>query len=295
MRLSQLREISEWTLTRDGEFSSLGFVTHHSPNMLVFLESEQFIDKLLQNPDITCVVAKDDFLDLLPGHIGIAACDSPRKAFYELHNYLATSTDFYWKTFPTRIDPTAKIHPRAYIAENDVVIGKNVVIEPNVTILQRVKIEGGSIIRSGAVIGSEGFQFPEIAGTVVPVVHSGSVVIGKRVEIQSNTCVDKAVFGSITRIGENTRIDNLVHIAHDVKIGKQCRIIALAMIGGSVTIGDNVWVGPSSSIRPELNIGDGAFISMGSVVTKSVGPGQRVTGNFAIDHSKFIEFMKAIR
>ncbi len=67
------------------------------------------------------------------------------------------------------------------------------------------------------------------------------------------------------------------------------------MVAGSAKIGDDVWIGPSASVSSGVEIGDGASITLGSVVTKNVAPGQRVTGNFAIDHDKFIAFLKTIR
>ena len=125
--------------------------------------------------------------------------------------------------------------------------------------------------------------------------HAGGVRLGDRVELQANTCVDRAIFGGFTEIGEDTKCDNLVHIAHNVKIGRRCLLAAQAMIAGSVTIGDDVWIGPSAAVLSEITIGDGAYVTIGSVVTRNVAPGQHVTGNFAIDHDKFIVFLKTIR
>jgi UDP-3-O-[3-hydroxymyristoyl] glucosamine N-acyltransferase len=115
------------------------------------------------------------------------------------------------------------------------------------------------------------------------------------VELQANCCISKSVFGGFTEIGEDSKFDNMVHIAHNVKMGKRCFAAACAMIAGSVTIGDDVWIGPAAAITSEVDIGDKASITVGSVVSRNVAPGQKVTGNFAIDHDRFIEFIKSIR
>ncbi len=131
-----------------------------------------------------------------------------------------------------------------------------------------------AIIGEYTSIGNDGFGFYK--GKRVP--HRGNVLIGAGVEIGNNTCIDRAVVGS-TIIGENVKIDNLVHIAHGVKIGKGSVIVAGAVICGSVIIGENVWVGANACIRQHLTIGDNAVIGMGSVVVKNVAANKTVCGN----------------
>jgi UDP-3-O-[3-hydroxymyristoyl] glucosamine N-acyltransferase len=260
----------------------------------VFIEDSKYLSKIVEKNNITCVITTEELKTSIPKNLGMAISENPKKAFYELHNHLTESTNFYWKPYKTKIAKSSRIHSTAYVAEKNVRIGERCEIGPNVTILERSIIEDGAMIRAGSVIGTEGFQFIRFDKEIMPIKHAGGVLIHKRVEIQGNTCVDKGVFGGFTEIGEDTKIDNLIHIAHNVKIGKRCLLIAFAMIGGSVTIGDDVWIGPSASIVPEIKIGDGATVSIGSVVTKDVPPGKRVTGNFAIDHNKFIAFIKNI-
>lgn len=145
-----------------------------------------------------------------------------------------------------------------------------------------VKQNGDAVlIGSNNSIGFEGFGFHK--GKRIP--HKGGVLIGSNVEIGSNTCIDRAVIGD-TVIGDNVKIDNLVHIAHGVKIGNGSIIVAGAVICGSVTIGENVWVGANACIRQHLTIGDNAVIGMGAVVVKDVPAGQTVAGNPAKQLSK---------
>ena len=93
-------------------------------------------------------------------------------------------------------------------------------------------------------------------------------------------------------LGDHTKVDNLVHIAHGVQTGKNCLIIATSMIAGSVTLKDNVWIGPNANIAPQVVVESYGFVTLGSVVTKNVGAKEWVTGNFAIPHSQFIKNLK---
>ncbi|GAH23341.1 unnamed protein product, partial [marine sediment metagenome] len=91
-------------------------------------------------------------------------------------------------------------------------------------------------------------------------------------------CIDRGTLGD-TVIGDGTKIDNLVHVAHNVEIGRNCMIIALTCIGGGVIMEDGVYVGIGGSIRNQIKIGEGAFIGMGAVVLKSVEDNVTVVGN----------------
>ena len=295
MRLSEIANKIPVEIVRDGEFESLGLMTYDNPRQLGYIEDAKYLPALVTKPNVACVIGTQDLASLVPQRIGLAVSEIPRKAFFEIHNYLAQNTDFYWKSFDTKIAGTARIHPTAYVAQKNVRIGQRCEVGPNASILENSILKSDVIIRAGSVIGTEGFEFERIGEETMRVVHAGGVSIHRRVEIQANCCVSKAVFGGFTKIGEDTKLDNLVHVAHGVVIGKRCLLAACAMIAGSVTIGDDVWVGPSASISSEVVIGDGALVTIGSVVTKDVAPGQRVTGNFAIDHDRFIEFLKTIR
>jgi UDP-3-O-[3-hydroxymyristoyl] glucosamine N-acyltransferase len=208
---------------------------------------------------------------------------------------LANHTDFYSKPFKVEIASSSRIHPTAYIANRNVRIGERCEIGPKASILEGSILEDDVVIRAGSVISTEGFEFAHIDKKIMPIIHTGGVLLHNRVEIQANCCISKAVFGGFTEIGEGTKLDNLIHIAHNVIIGERCLIAACAMVAGSAKIGDDVWIGPSASISSEVEIGDRAWITLGSVVTKNVGPDQRVTGNFAINHDRFIAFLKTIR
>lgn len=130
------------------------------------------------------------------------------------------------------------------------------------------------VIGKYCAIGGDGFGFHN--GRRFP--HIGNIEFGNDIEIGSNTCIDRGALGN-TKIGDRTKIDNLVHIAHNVHIGTDCLIVAGSVIGGSATIGDRVFIGMNASIRNKVRIGNDVTIGMGSVVTKDVPDGQTWAGN----------------
>jgi UDP-3-O-[3-hydroxymyristoyl] glucosamine N-acyltransferase len=295
MKLQEITKILPVEVKRDAEFGSVGLITYEKANMLVFIERDEFLDQLFGNPNVSCVITTKDLAAILPNKYGILISSNPRKSFYQLHNYLALKTSFYWKDFTSNISTDARIYPNAYIAPKNVRIGRGTIIEPGVRVLEHSIIGEDVILRAGCTIGSEGFEFKQIEGEVFKVTHAGGIRLSNRVEVQANCAISRSVFGEFTELGEDTKLDNLVHIAHNVKIGERCLLAACAMIAGSVTIGDDVWIGPGASISNGITIGNRAQVTIGSVVTKDVSQDQKVTGNFAIDHKKFLEFLKNIR
>ena len=176
--------------------------------------------------------------------------DNPRLWFIRCMTYFFS---------PENYEPW--IHPTATINWSAVSIG------------QRVRIG------AGARIGFDGFGYEKNEdGVWEHFPHRGRVNIGDDVDIGRNTCIDRGTLGD-TEIGDGTKIDNLVHVAHNVKIGRNCMIIALTCIGGGVVIGDDSYVGIGSSIRDQIKIGEGAFIGMGAVVVKDVEENATVVGN----------------
>ncbi len=295
MRLGEIARVLEAEVRRDGEFDSLGLLNHDNGRMLVFLEDENFLGELRRNRGVSCVIVPPVLQDALPEGYGVAVVEQPKRAFYRLHNYLCSRTSFYGHDYPSAIAPDARVHPTAYVDGKKVRIDAGAIIEPHASILAGTHIEKNVIIRAGAVIGCEGYEFPRFGNDLLTVTHAGGVLIHENAEIQGNAVIDKALFGGYTAIGEETKIDNLVHVAHHAKIGKRTRIAALSVIGGSSMIGDDVWIGPGSVVSNGVRIGQGASVTLGAVVTRDVPPGARVSGNFAIDHSRFIGFIKSIR
>ncbi|HEY8077285.1 MAG TPA: hypothetical protein VIF62_24330, partial [Labilithrix sp.] len=207
-------------VVRDAAFDTLGLLSSPATNLLVFVESADWADKAAQQENVACVLTTRELAARLPERIGVAAAPNPRAVFYALHNRLVDE-GFYARYVATVIAASARVHPRSWVAERGVRIGERCVVEPNATIFEGSILEDDVIVRAGAVIGGEGFQIAEVDGALVPVRHGGGVKLERGSEVQHNTVVDRAVFGELTTIGQDTKIDNLVHIAHNVRLGKR--------------------------------------------------------------------------
>lgn len=148
-------------------------------------------------------------------------------------------------------------------------IGSNTLIYSNVCLGDNTDIGDRVIIHYGAVIGSDGFGFVTIDNKHHKIPQLGSVVIHDDVEIGANAAIDRARFDK-TIIGKGTKIDNLVHIAHNVVIGENCLIVAQVGISGSTTIGNNVILAGQVGVVGHINIGDNSIVMAQSGVSKSI-------------------------
>ncbi len=170
---------------------------------------------------------------------------------------------------------------------DDVTIGDDSVIKANTTIGERCKVGDRALIHPGVVIGSDGYGFAmDQNGCHVKRPQLGIVVIGEDVEIGANSTIDRATFGE-TRIGSGVKIDNLVHVAHNVDVGDNSLLIAQVGISGSTTLGRNVIVGGAAGINDHVNIGDGAMIVAKSGVHNDLEKGAIVCGYPAIPLRRF--------
>lgn len=175
------------------------------------------------------------------------------------------------------------IHGGCFIGY-EVIVGQGCLIYPNTTIRERVQIGSNVIIHCGAVIGSDGFGFADVKGVHEKIPQVGIVVVENDVEIGSNVTIDRARFDK-TFIGQGTKIDNLVQIAHNVIIGKNCIIVSQTGISGSVEIKDGAILAGQSGIAGHLTIGEGAIVAAQAGVTKSVQPKDIVSGYPAKPHN----------
>lgn len=265
-------------------FDHLGFTNDARANVLSFCDDEQYLDDLKANEHIRGAIVLPELADQLAQHdLLLIESPDPRYDFYALLNHVEQAG--YVKE-PSCISPTAQIDPKASVAQYNVHIEEGVIIHPNATILPDVYLGAGTIIDAGAVVGSVGFEYKRTLHGILPVFHGGSVRVGKEVVVGANTTVDKGFSFRDTRIGDESKIDNLVQVAHAVHIGKQVLIAAGAILAGSVTVGDKAWIGPAATISNALTIGDEAHISMGSVVVKNVGAGQMVVGGHRFPNRK---------
>lgn len=160
----------------------------------------------------------------------------------------------------------------AYVGE-EVVIGHDSVIFPNVTLYAGVRLGCRVRIHSGAVIGSDGFGYDrDSAGVQHKIPQVGTVQIGDDVEVGANTTVDRATLG-VTRIGDGTKIDNLVQIGHNSTIGKHCCLVGQVGLSGSVTLGDYCVLAGQVGVADHVTLADHAIVGAQAGVHRDLGPG----------------------
>jgi UDP-3-O-[3-hydroxymyristoyl] glucosamine N-acyltransferase len=175
------------------------------------------------------------------------------------------------------IGDRVQVHAHGVI-EDGVRIGPGSVLHPHVTVRHGCVLGARVVLQSGAVIGSDGFGYAQDAARHhVPIPQTGTVVLGDDVEIGANSAVDRATLGT-TRIGRGTKLDNYVHIGHNVEIGEDVAMAAACFIAGSVRIGNRVLMGGMSGIADHLTVGDDAVVLGDTGVTRDVPPGAVVVG-----------------
>ncbi len=204
------------------------------------------------------------------------------------------------------------VHPTAVVASDAVVgegtrigagcsigaraiIGRDCVLHPRVTIYPGVRIGDHVILHAGVVIGADGFGFAMQHGRWIKFPQVGTVEIGDHVEIGAQSCVDRAALG-VTSIGEGTKIDNLVHIAHNCRIGRHVVIAAQTGLSGGVTVGDYAVIGGQVGVGDKARIEARAVVGSGSgiLTSKIVRAGEPVWGTPARPLKKYLKQLAAL-
>lgn len=267
------------------------------PGDLTFAEKESYFEVASRSPAAAVLVA--------------GPFASPNKVLIRVKDVRVAAARLLPLFYPPRKYP-AGVHPRAFIAGSAQVdpsahIGPNVVIGEDVRVGPGTALLGGNHLGAGSSVGRECLLFPNVvvyagcvigdrvsihAGTVIgadgygyvfdgaahrKLLQVGRVVIGDDVEIGANACIDRAAFAETT-IGAGTKIDNLVHIAHNVTIGRHCLIMGQVGFAGSTTVGDYAVVASQSGIADHLSIGRQATIGAKSGVMRDVPDGGVVLG-----------------
>ena len=169
------------------------------------------------------------------------------------------------------------VGPGTVIGE-DTIIGNNTRLMANVTIYHGISIGSDCIIHSGSVIGADGFGFAPNGKEWVKIHQLGSVIIGNRVEIGACSTVDRGALGN-TVLDDGVIIDNLVHIAHNVRLGKNCAMAATSAIAGSTTVGENCTFAGGVGVVGHIDIGDNIHFTGMTMVSSSLSePGSYSSG-----------------
>lgn len=314
LSLAQISEICEANLVdmskKDIKISEMKNMFEAGSGDVCFFYDKKSKEKAANIKATACITTKE-LADFVSKDTIILVSEDPKLsslklniAFYEEIKNEAKISD------KASIHPTAKIGQNCYIGDFSVVgenveIGDNAVIEPNVVIARGCIIGNNCriganasvsycimgnncYIYAGARIGQDGFGFMTIQGQHKRIPQLGKVIIGNDVEVGANTCIDRGALDD-TIIGDGTKMDNLVQIAHGDKTGRGCIFVAQGGIAGSVTFGDYVVVGGQVGIADHLTIGSGSKIGSQSGIMKDVAPGEVLLGTPAV---AFKDFMK---
>ncbi|CAN5625458.1 UDP-3-O-(3-hydroxymyristoyl)glucosamine N-acyltransferase [soil metagenome] len=297
----------------DRQIEGLAAIQTASDSTLSYVEGGKFARFVETTEAGALILPGDPILQAQASDRGKAwvSVKNPRLAF-------ARVIDLFYQPYrlPSGIHPSAVIDPTAKIGK-DVGIGPHVVIQAqvevgdrvcihpnavvypgasigagttlhaNCVIHERTQIGANCVIHSCAVIGSEGFGFVPTAAGWEKMHQSGITVIEDGVEIGCNATVDRPAVGE-TRIGRNTKIDNMVHVAHGCQIGEAVVMAGQVGMAGGVTIGDRAILAGQVGIANQAHIGKGAILHAQAGIYGDVPPGEAVSGSPALPHQLFL-------
>ncbi len=279
-------------------------LTEAGAEHISFLDNPKYAGRFAETKAGACIIHRKH-LDKAPEGLSLLFAENPYYAYalvaWKFYPSLASSTPSH----STQIALNASIHETAMLGAN-VTVGEHAVIGARVEVGEGCRIRAGAVINEGVVlgkrcvvnanvnisnaiigndvilyqganIGQDGYGYAQHQGRHFKVPQLGRVIIGDHVEIGAGVCVDRGS-GPDTEIGEGTKIDNLVQIAHNVRIGKHCLIIAQVGIAGSTQIGDYTVIGGQAGFAGHLEIGAMVQVAAQAGVTKNVAKGEKVGG-----------------
>jgi UDP-3-O-[3-hydroxymyristoyl] glucosamine N-acyltransferase len=246
---------------------------------LVFVDHPKYYNKCLTSAASHIIINSKDVA--LPEGKTLLVCNEPFEAYQKIVGHFKPFTPAKKPISDTAtVGEGTVIMPNVFIGEN-VCIGNNCIIQANVSILADTEIGNGVIIQSGTVIGSDAFYYNTKKNREVwykKMLSGGKVVIEDEVEIGANCTIDRGV-SSETRIGKGTKMDNLVHIGHDVVVGRNCLFAAQVAIAGATTIEDGVILWGQVGVSKTLTIGANAEVFAQSGVGGDLEGGKKYFGS----------------
>jgi UDP-3-O-[3-hydroxymyristoyl] glucosamine N-acyltransferase len=314
MKLSALATALGATLDRDGdaEITGIAGIEHAVAGQVTFVSNKRYA-LLARTTQASAVIVEPAFETIAAPTLRI---ENPYLAFARALEFFHQPATYAPGIHPTAIvAPTAKLGARAHIGAyvvigDHVTIGDDATLHPHVVIYPHViagksfiahahaivrehcRLGDNVILQNGVVIGADGFGFARDASAPsgsgwYKILQTGPAVLGDNVEVQANSCIDRATVGE-TRIASGVKIDNLVQVGHGTVIGSDSLICAQVGIAGTSDIGRNVILAGQAGVVGHGSIGDGAVVTAQSGVPGDVAPGAVVSGSPAFDNLKWL-------
>jgi UDP-3-O-[3-hydroxymyristoyl] glucosamine N-acyltransferase len=310
MRSAELARVLQAELRGDPDLEITGVagIEEAGPGHLTFVANPKYA-AMAKTTSAAAILVSPDFPDVPAATLRMA---NPYLGFAR-----AIEIFFQPPALPRGIHPTAVIHPTATIGSNAridayAVIGENVTIGDDAVILAHVVLYPGVrvghrffahahsvvrenciigddvILQNGAVVGSDGFGFAkDETGRWHKIPQSGPTILGNRIEVQTNSCIDRASVGA-TRIGDGVKVDNLVQVGHGSTVGENTLLCAQVGLAGSTHVGKNVILAGQVGVAGHCNIGDGVVAIAQAGLHGDIPPGSMQAGSPSFDHKQWL-------
>ena len=310
MNLAELARALDAELNGDPSHSITGVagIEEAGPEHVSFIANPRY-SALARTTHAGAVIVAPDFPEISTATLRTA---NPYLAFAKAVRLFYHEPDYPPGIHPTAvIDPTAKIGRNAHIGpyvvvSEGTVIGDNATLLPHVVIYphavigdnffahahsivrEHCRLGNDIVLQNGAIIGSDGFGFAkDDAGIWQKIVQSGPAILEDAVEVQANSCIDRASVGE-TRIGSGVKIDNLAQIGHGSKIGPNSLVCAQVGLAGSSETGKNVILAGQAGVAGHCKLGDGVIMTAQSGVSHDVPAGKMISGSPAFDNRQWL-------
>ncbi len=308
--VEQLATLVHGRLVGDGSVSirSARPVAEAGPGDITFIESARFAKLLKGSPASAALVGPHFNIGRSEVGEGLAVIevDDPMSAFLAVRTHLTGEQRPRWTgihpqacvSASARIGRDVAIYPFAYVGDDAIVgdgttlypgsvvsagckIGLECIIHPNAVLYQNVILGDHVEIHAGSVLGGDGFGYRTIDGRHIKIPHTGRLEVENDVEVGANCTIDRGTFEA-TRIGEGTKIDNLVMIGHNNQIGRHNVLCGQVGISGSCKTGDYVVMAGQAGIKDNTEIGDHVMVGAQAGVHRNVPAGQKILGSPAV-------------
>ena len=258
--------------------TSISTIQHSSSGSITFLANPKY-EKYLNKTSASAIIVSPAFKEKIRAgivvndpYLAYAKISSMYKKYQNLYDSKHSS---YFIHESSQVDESVIIGPNVFIGPG-CKVGQNSVIHANTSLAMNVEIGKNSIVHFNSVLGSDGFGYAPDNNGYIKIEQLGKLIIGNNVEIGAGCTIDRGAIGN-TEINDGVKLDNLVHIAHNVILGENSAIAASCAIAGSTIIGKNLQMGGLSGILGHLEIADDVYIGAHTLITKSINePGNYV-------------------